>query len=76
MLIEKTNPTQIILEVYASNPDGSIKTNITTANVRVYHIVGGNEVVDLVTTPMVQIGSTNVWRYVWILSTLIEVYSC
>jgi hypothetical protein len=72
MLIEKINSTQIVLEVYASNPDGSIKTNITTANVRVYHVAGGSEVVDLISTSMVQVGSTNVWRYVWAPATLSE----
>lgn len=70
MLIEKTNPLQIVLEVYASNPDGSVKTNIATSSVRVYHINGVSEVEDLVPTAMTQVGTTNVWKYVWAPSSL------
>jgi uncharacterized protein (UPF0333 family) len=66
MIIEKTNPNQVVLEVLASNPDGSQKLDVVSAKVRIYHIVGGVEVEDLTTTDLVQIGATNVWRYVWI----------
>lgn len=65
MIIEKTNPNQMVLEVFASNSDGSEKTNIVTANVRVYHVAGGVEIEDLASTAMSQVGSTNIWRYVW-----------
>ena len=65
MLIAQINPTQIILEVYVTGPDGAVKTDITTANVRVYHLASGVEVIDLISTAMTQVSTTNVWRYIW-----------
>lgn len=66
MLIETTNPSQIVLQVQAQNLDGTPKMSLTTATVRVYHLEGNTEVVDLAVTPLVQVSGTNTWRYVWI----------
>lgn len=65
MIISKNNPSELSLEVKVLNPDGSIKTNISTATVRVYHLASGVEVIDLIPTSLIQVGTTNTWRYVW-----------
>lgn len=70
MLIETTNPAQIVLQVYAQNLDGSPKLTLTSAQVRVYHIAGGVEVADLPAVPPTQVSGTNIWRYVWTPTTL------
>ena len=70
VLIETVNPAQVVLQVQAQNLDGTPKTVLTTATVRVYHIVAGSEVEDLAATPLVQIGTTSTWRYNWAPATL------
>lgn len=65
MILETTNPAQLVLQVAAQNVDGTPKTALSSASVRVYHVAGGVEVVDLGAVPLLQVGSTNVWRYVW-----------
>jgi len=70
MIIEKINPSQISLAITLQNYDGSAKTNISSATVRVYHIATGSEVDDLSAQSLVQVGSTNVWRYIWTPGTL------
>lgn len=65
MIIVKTDPAQIVLEIEMQNFDGSAKTDISSATVRVYHISGGSEVDDLAEVSLVQVGSTNKWRYDW-----------
>lgn len=65
MILTRPDPASIILQITVSNLDGTPKTSLTTANVRVYHVSGGSEVDDLSTTPLVQVGSTNTWRYTW-----------
>lgn len=65
MIIETVNPAQLVLQVYAQNLDGTPKTALTTAFVRVYHLESGIETEDLASTALVQIGSTNTWRYIW-----------
>jgi len=64
------NPPQVVLQVYALNPDGSRKFNITSGTVRVFHIAAGSEVDDLAVVPLAQVGVTNKWRYVWMTPTL------
>ena len=59
------NPSQVVLQIYALNPDGTQKTDVVSGTVRVFHIVAGSEVDDLVATALVQVGGTNKWRYVW-----------
>ena len=65
MIISEQNPTQVVLEILVLNPDGSIKTNVTSAGVRVYHIATGTEVEDLATSSLTQVGTSNTWRYIW-----------
>jgi len=65
MLIDTVDPEKIVLQVYVQNLDGTPKTVLTSATVRVYKIEAGSEVVLLAATPLVQVGSTNVWRYTW-----------
>jgi len=65
VLIDTVSPSQVVLQIQAQNLDGTPKTALASAAVRVYHMVGGTETVDLVSTPLVQVGSTSTWRYVW-----------
>lgn len=65
MLIDTVNPAQVVLQVQAQNLDGTPKTDLASATVRVYHMNGGTEVIDLGVTPLIQVGGTNTWRYVW-----------
>lgn len=65
MLIDTVDPEKIVLQVYVQNLDGTPKTALTSATVRVYKIEAGSEVVLLAATPLVQVGGTNVWRYTW-----------
>jgi len=66
MLIDTTNPAQVVLQIQSIKADGSPETVLVSAVVRVYHIAGGVEVVDLASTPLVQVGATSFWRYVWV----------
>lgn len=65
MIIETADVERIPLQVLAQNIDGTPKTSLTSAIVRVYHVTGTGEVEDLTATSMSQIGSTNTWRYLW-----------
>lgn len=65
MILVLPNPSQVILQAYALNPDGSQKTDVTSATVRVYNIVAGSENDILAVQSMSQVGGTNKWRYVW-----------
>ena len=65
MIITNPDPTQIVLQAVALNPDGSVKTSLNSANVRVYHIVGGSEVELLASTVLVYSATAKAWRYVW-----------
>jgi len=65
MIIERPNPNQVVLQITAHNLDGTPKTALTTAAVRVYHMVGATEVEDLPSTSMGQVGASNTWRHIW-----------
>ena len=65
MLIDTTNPSQIVLQVQAVLIDGTPVPTLSSASVRVYHIAAGVEVADLAATPLVQVGATSFWRYIW-----------
>jgi hypothetical protein len=65
MIIESLNPSQLVLQVSVENADGTKKTSLSSADVRVYHLSGGAESEDLGSTAMAQVGSTNIWRYIW-----------
>jgi hypothetical protein len=54
----------VTLQVYALNPDGSQKLNVTGGTVRVYWMNAGSEQVVLAPTALVNI-SNNLWRYNW-----------
>jgi len=59
------NQSEVTLQVYAMNPDGSQKLDVTSGTVRVYYMNAGVEQEVLAATPLVQVGATNVWRYTW-----------
>jgi hypothetical protein len=65
MQILNINSTNIPLEVLPTDLFGTVKTNINTASVRVYHISGGVEVEDLADTSLVEDIGSNIWRYIW-----------
>lgn len=66
MIILRPNPSQVILQTLAQNLDGTPKTSLSSADVRVYHIdATGTEIEDLASTTLTQVGSTNTWRYRW-----------
>ena len=66
MIVERPDPAQVVLQVYAQNLDGSPKTSLASANVRVYRVnAAGTEVEELASTALTQVGSTNAWRYRW-----------
>jgi len=72
MLISGLDPQQLVLQATALNPDGSPKTEaLSSASTRVYHVDQlGVEQEDLVGTPLVRVGTTNVYRYRWSPSAL------
>jgi len=75
MALYRPNPSQVILQLTAHNIDGTPKTSLASAAVRVYHVDGGTEVQDLVSTSLAQVGSSNTWRYVWDPASLpVDVY--
>jgi len=65
MLLERPDPAQIVLQISACNNDGTPKTELELAEVRVYHIANNIEVVDLSWVAATQVASSNVWRYIW-----------
>ena len=66
MIVERPNPGQVVLQVHAENPDGTPKTALASATVRVYHVNDlGNEVTDLSSTALDHVPGTNIWRYRW-----------
>jgi hypothetical protein len=65
MIIEKQNPAKIILEITTLTPSGAIKTDIIESSVTVYHLESGLEIIDLISTPLIQVGSKNIYRYIW-----------
>ena len=66
MIFELLDPSQVALQVAAQDSDGTPKLDVTSADVRVYHLDGGGtEIVDLVSTSMSQVGASSVWRYLW-----------
>jgi hypothetical protein len=65
MIIETVDPGNIPLQVLAQNLDGTPKTVLTSASVRVYHLSGHTELEDLHPVNMVQVGDSSTWRYVW-----------
>ena len=65
MLIDMPDPSQVALQVVAQDSNGTPKSNVVSASVRVYHIVGGVEVDVLGATALTQVGTSSTWRYVW-----------
>lgn len=73
MIVERPNPAQVVLQVVTKNLDGTPKTTLSSADVRVYHVnATGTEVEDLPATPLVQAGTSNTWRYRWAPASLDE----
>ena len=70
MIITNPDPTQVVLQAVALNPDGSVKTSLNSASVRVYHLVSGSEVELLVSTVLVYSAAGKTWRYIWEPSSL------
>lgn len=66
MIVERPDPSQVVLQAVTKNLNGTPKTSLTSATVRVYHVNAvGAEVEDLAPTALAQVGSTNTWRYRW-----------
>lgn len=73
MILSRPDPAQVVLQVFSQNLDGTPKTSLATASVRVYHVDGvGAEIEDLGTTVLVQVGASNTWRYRWEPTSLVE----
>jgi len=70
MILERPNPSQVTLQTVVHNLDGTPKTALTSAAVRVYHMAGATEVEDLLNIGMAQVETSNTWRYVWAPDTL------
>ncbi len=64
-MVKLQNVSQVELQVVAQELDGTPKTNITTAFVRVYHIVSGVETEVLASTALAQVGTSSTFRYTW-----------
>lgn len=65
MLLHRPDPDQVTLQVSAHNVDGTPKTALSSAKVRVYHMNGTAEIEDLAPVDLSQVGTSNTWRYVW-----------
>ena len=65
MKICSKNQSQVILQVSVSDIDGLVKDGITTSNVRVYEISSGVEVDVLSSQDLSQVGTSNIYRYIW-----------
>ena len=70
MILADLNQTPIILQIFALNPDGSEKKDVTSGTVRVYSVLAGGETNLLAPTALARIGTTNVWRYEWVPAAL------
>lgn len=71
MIIERPNPTQVVLQITAQNWNGTPKQTLVSADVRVYHLNGATEVEDLTSIALAQVGTSNTWRYIWAPGTLV-----
>jgi hypothetical protein len=66
MIIDTENPASVVLQALPQNLNGTPKTVLLGASVRVYHIdLSGFEVEDLPLTALVQIPASYAWRYLW-----------
>jgi len=68
----KRNQSVCPLECSFSEPNGVIKTNVSSASVRVFHYVDSVETDVLASTAMVQVAATNRYRFLWEPATLPE----
>ena len=65
MIIDYTDPSEVLLQISAQNPDGSPKSTLSLAKIRVYHINSGSENVDLIQQDLSYVTVSKVWRYIW-----------
>jgi len=65
MIIELPDPSQVLLQVVARDLHGDVKSNISAATVRVYHIVASVETEVLSAIGLTQVGVSSTWRYLW-----------
>jgi hypothetical protein len=66
MIIDTENPNSVVLQVLPQNLNGTPKTSLIGASVRVYHINdSGLEIEDLADTVIIQVPSSYAWRYLW-----------
>ncbi|RLC88628.1 MAG: hypothetical protein DRJ03_01780 [Chloroflexi bacterium] len=66
MIVERPNPSQVVLQAVTKNLDGTPKTSLTLAAARVYHVnAAGADVEDLGSTSLAQVGTSSTWRYRW-----------
>lgn len=70
MIVERPDPSQVVLQTIVGNENGTPKTALSSAHVRVYHLDTGSEVDDLASTVLAQVGVTSIWRYIWAPGTL------
>lgn len=63
-MLADLNQPLVPLQVFALKPGGAEKLNVVSGTARVYEVSGGES--DLLpATALVNIGSTNKWRYEW-----------
>jgi hypothetical protein len=65
-------PSQIVLQAASLQLTGLANLLIASGTVRVYSLVSGSEVNALASTPLVQVGTSAVWRYIWANPELLE----
>jgi hypothetical protein len=69
----RLNPSNVPLQVVSLDQLGRPKTDVASATVRVYRVLdAGTEDELLATTPLAQVGTTNIWRYTWLPASLGE----
>lgn len=70
MIWTTPNPTRVALQITALEASGEPKLDVVSGTVRVYHVTGAGEVVDLAATPLARVGVTSTWRYAWVPASL------
>ena len=65
MILVDLNQPEVTLQVFALNPDGTEKLDVSSGSVRVYYMSGGSEATVLASQAVLQVGATSVWRYTW-----------
>ena len=72
MIMATVNPGPISLEIHAQHLDGSPKTELAEATVRVYHVISGTEIEVLSSHALSHEVGSSIFRYIWEPSSLAE----